>query len=317
MGRLLAFLGGDATRVLFFGVFIGLLLPQLSALFRPLLAPSVLVLLLAMLLRVEWRAIAERLQRPWRAMLLGMAVLVASPLLFWLILTQLDLPPALYTALVLMAAAPPILSAISFTVFLGLDSALAVVVAVLCTLLAPLSLPPLVLALIGVDLDMEVLELMIRMAVIVVGAFIGAALVRRIAGAEAIAARAAQIDGTIVIVLLVFAVAIMDGVTATLLSQPTLVLTWLFAAFAANAALQLAGGLAFALRGRRLALTAGLLLGNRNMGLLLAALPAGSDPNIGLFLAIGQIPIYTLPALILPLCRKLLDEPDAKPPTNS
>ena len=313
MGRLLAFLGGDATRVLFFGVFIGLLLPQLSALFRPLLAPSVLVLLLAMLLRVDWRAIAERLRQPLRALLLGLAVLIASPLLFWLVLTPLELPPALYTALVLMAAAPPILSAISFTVFLGLDSALAVVVAVLCTLLAPLSLPPLVLALIGVDLDIEVLDLMLRMAVIVVGAFVGAAVVRRLAGAEAIAARAAQIDGAIVIVLLVFAIAIMDGVTATLLERPATVLTWLLAAFAANAALQVAGGLAFALQGRRLALTAGLLLGNRNMGLLLAALPAGSDPDIGLFLAVGQIPIYTLPALSLPICRKLLSKSNGKP----
>jgi len=313
MGRLLAFLGGDATRVLFFGVFIGLLLPQLSSLFRPLLAPSVLVLLLAMLLRVDWRGIAERLRRPLRVLLLGSVVLVASPILLWLLLTPLDLPPALYTALVLMAAAPPILSAISFTVFLGLDSALAVVVAVLCTLLAPLSLPPLVLALIGVELDIEVLDLMIRMAAIVIGAFIGAAVVRRLAGAAAITARAKQIDGAIVIVLLVFAIAIMDGVTASLLSRPGTVLAWLFAAFVANAALQLAGGLAFALQGRRLALTAGLLLGNRNMGLLLAALPAGTDPDIGLFLAVGQIPIYTLPALTLPICRKLLKAADGKP----
>ena len=313
MGRLLAFLGGDATRVLFFGVFIGLLLPPLSALFRPLLAPAVLVLLLAMLLRVDWRAIAERLRRPLQVALLGAAVLLASPLLVWLVLAPLDLPPALYAALVLMAAAPPILSAISFTVFLGLDSALAVVVAVLCPLLAPLSLPPLVLALIGLDLDIAVLDLMIRMAAIVIGAFVGAAVVRRLAGAEAIAARAAQIDGAIVIVLLVFAIAIMAGVTASLLARPATVLAWLLAAFVANGALQLAGGLLFAPLGCRLALTAGLLLGNRNMGLLLAALPAGSDPDIGLFLAVGQIPIYTLPALTLPIYRKLLRPQKGKP----
>ena len=77
--------------------------------------------------------------------------------------------------------------------------------------------------------------------------------------------------------------------------------------------LQLAGGLLFAPLGCRLALTAGLLLGNRNMGLLLVALPAGSDPDIGLFLAVGQIPIYTLPALTLPIYRKLLRPQKGKP----
>jgi len=95
-------------------------------------------------------------------------------------------------------------------------------------------------------------------------------------------------------------------VTASLLARPGTVLLWLGAAFAANLLLQLAGTAAFAWLGTRGALTAGLLLGNRNMGLLLAALPAGVNPDIGLFIAVAQIPIYTLPAASQPLLRRLL-----------
>src|SRR3546814_5223975 len=47
MSRLLAFLGGHATWVLFVGVFLGLALPSLAGHARPLLAPAVAVLLTA------------------------------------------------------------------------------------------------------------------------------------------------------------------------------------------------------------------------------------------------------------------------------
>ena len=67
MTRLLAFLGGHATWVLFVGVFVGLALPSLSALARPLLAPAVAVLLTATLVRIDWQVMLGYLRRPWLA----------------------------------------------------------------------------------------------------------------------------------------------------------------------------------------------------------------------------------------------------------
>jgi BASS family bile acid:Na+ symporter len=42
------------------------------------------------------------------------------------------------------------------------------------------------------------------------------------------------------------------------------------------------------------------------MGLLLAVLPAATHPDILLYFAIGQLPMYLLPALLTPLYRRLL-----------
>ena len=112
MVRLLDFLGGNAILALFLGVFLGLLLPDLADLARPLLAPCVVALLLATLLRVDWEGLGHYLRRPGLLVLVTAWLLVATPILLWALVVPLGLLPAsLSTALVLMAAAPPILGA--------------------------------------------------------------------------------------------------------------------------------------------------------------------------------------------------------------
>lgn len=303
---LLGFLGAHATRVLFLGIFLGLAIPPLAALARPLLAATVVVLLGALLLRIDWSAMADYARRPVLASVLTAWLLVGSPVAMWSALMLLGLPPALDTALVLMAAAPPILSAAAIAILLGLDGALAIVAGLVSTLLAPLTVPPLALALLGLDLQVGLLDFMLRLGAIVATAFAAAGAIRRLAGAGRLAAHAAQIDGVVVLAMLVFGVAIMDGVTATLLAAPGMVALWTLVAFLANPALQLAAMLAFAWLGRRGALTVGLMSGNCNMGLLLASLPPGSEYGVLLYFALGQLPIFMLPAILLPVYRRVL-----------
>lgn len=309
MSRLLAFLGGHATWVLFVGVFLGLALPSLATLARPLLAPAVAVLLTATLVRVDWRVMLDTLRRPGLVAGIVAWLLLGAPLVTAAVLTLLPLPGPLTTALVLMAAAPPILSAAPIAMILGLDGALALVVSLIATLLTPLTVPPLALALLGLELDLGVGEFMARLAVVVVVAVAAAALIRRAIGRERLPRVARHLDGAVVIVMLVFAVAIMDGVTATLMARPAVVALWLGAAFVANPALQAIGALAFAWLGRRRALTIGLVSGNCNMGLLLAAFPPGADADVVLYFAVAQLPMYMLPALLLPLYRRLTAAP--------
>lgn len=306
MSGILAFLGGRAVIVLFAGVFLGLAVPSLAAFCRPLLAPSVVVLLLATLLRVNWQAMLDYARRPALAIGLTVWLLLVSPVITWLFLLALPLPTALTTSLVLMAAAPPILTAAAIAMILGLDGALATIAALLATLLTPLTVPPLALLLLGLDIEIGVAELMLRLGAVVISAFVGAMIIRRLAGPARLAAHATHIDGLIVVVMLIFAVAIMDGVTDALFARPGTVALWVAASFIANPLLQLAGGLAFAWLGRRAALTVGLLSGNCNMGLLLAALPPDSDFDVTLYFAVAQLPIYMLPAIMLPLYRSLL-----------
>lgn len=303
---LLGFLGRHATRVLFLGVFLGLAVPPLANLARPVLAPTVIVLLAALLLRIDWSAMAEYARRPVLASVLTAWLLLGAPMAMWAILMPLAAPESLTTALVLMAAAPPILSSAAIAVLLGLDGALAIVAGLVSTLLAPLTVPPLALLLLDLDLQIGTLTFMGRLGVIVLGAFALAGAIRWLAGPRRLAAHARQIDGVVVVAMLVFAVAIMDGVTATLLERPGTVGLWAIASFLANPGLQALGILVFGWLGRRGALTVGLTSGNCNMGLLLAALPATSDFDVLLYFAVAQLPIYMLPAILLPVYRRLL-----------
>jgi BASS family bile acid:Na+ symporter len=306
LGHLLGLLGRHAAWALFGGILIGLVLPGLAALARPLLAPCVALILTTALLRVEWTALAGHLRRPGLPIALVAWFMAISPVVTWLLVGALPLPPSLATAIVLMAAAPPILSATGLALVLGLDGALAAVAVLIATLLTPLSLPPLALALLGLNLEIGMTAFMLRLAGLIGAAIAVTAVVRMLAGRDRLAAYAPQIDGLFVVFMLIFAVGVMDGVTATALARPGMVALWLAAAFVANPALQAVGGLAFARGGAKAALTVGLLSGNRNMAILLAALPPDSDYGVILFFALGQIPMFMLPAILAPAYRRFL-----------
>ncbi len=311
MGRVLAFLGRYGTQSLFLGVFIGLALPDLAAVFRPLLAPAVALLLLAAALRVDLAAMVPQLRRPARLAILLRWLQCGAPLLLWTLFTLVGLPAALEAAIVLMAAAPPLIGAVSIAFLLGLDGALALVACLTATLLVPLTVPLLALTLLGLELNIDPATFLARLALLVAAAYLGAAVIRRFANAGWLESQNQRIDGLTVVIMVIFAIAIMDGVTEALVSRPGTVGLWLAACFLANPLLQGLGWIVFRSRGLRPALTVGLISGNRNMGLLLAALPAGADPDIALYFAIAQLPIYMLPALLLPFYRHILSS--AKP----
>ena len=302
----LDFLGRHATTLLFAGVFVGLALPDLAALARPLLPPAVVLLLTATLLRLNWPAIGQELRRPALQFLLFPWQQLLLPLVVWGLCSALPIPDSLTTALVLMALAPPIMSSAALAALLGLAGPLALVGALLATLLTPLVLPPVALGLLGLELEIGLADFMLRL-----GALIGLALLfavgcRLIAGPARLARVARPIDGIVVLIMLVFVVAIMDGVTERALERPDIALGWLIAAWLANPLLQALGAAVFWRLGRQRALTVGLMTGNRNMGLLLAALPAAADFDVLLFFGLAQIPMYVLPALVKPFYRRLL-----------
>lgn len=307
----LAFCGRHATTVLFLAVFVGLALPALAALARPLLPPCVVLLLTATLLRLDWRAIGLELRRPGLQVLLFPWHQMVLPLVVFGCCLLLPLPPALATALVLMTAAPPIMSAAALATLLGLAGPLALVTALVGTLLTPVVLPPLALELLDLHLDIGLATFMGRLALLIGAALVLAWVLRRLAGTPRLMALAQPIDGAVVLLMLVFVVGIMDGVTARALERPDIALGWLAAACLANPLLQALGVAAFWRLGRSQALTVGLTSGNRNMGLLLAALPGSVEYDVVLYFGLAQIPMYVLPALSRRLYRRLLTQPPA------
>lgn len=306
LSRILTILAARATAILAGGIFLGLVWPAAARAFSPLLAPSVFVILTAALVRLDWRRTLAYARRPGLMFLVLLWLLGLAPLVTMLVVSLAGPPPGLATAMVLMAAAPPIMSSIAFSLLFRLDTPLATVAVFLATLLVPLTLPPLALALLDLRLTVGIGELMLRIGVLAFGAAAAAAAIRHLVPARVLSGRADEIDGLSVLMLLLFGVAIMDGVTATLLRDPGLVALAVGLAFAANIALQAAGAGLFWWLGRRQALTVALVSGNRNMGLLLAALAGTADAEVALYFAVGQLPIFMLPLILRPLYRRLV-----------
>lgn len=304
--RVFDYLGQHATLFLAGGVLLGLAVPPLAAFARPMLIPGLLIPLVIALLRLDWDALAAYARRPGLVALVTAGLLLASPVLMWLALAAFSLPPALAQGLTLMAAASPIVSSAAISLILGLDTALAVIVIVVTTALMPFSLPLVALALLDLEIDIDLATFMLRLALMVGGAFAAALLLRRMLPRQRLEANARMLDGVSVATLVMFALAIMDGVTAVALERPGYVVLVTVAAFVANLLLQCLGTLVALRLGMRSAVTVGLMTGNCNMGLVMVALADKADFDVIVFFAMAQIPMYMLPALLGPVYRRLL-----------
>jgi len=304
--RALSFLGRRAPLVLAFGVFLGLFLPDLARAVRPVLPITVLVLIFLPMLRIDLAGVAGHARRPLLIGAVLVWLLVVCPALAWWLSGWLGIDPGLAAALVLMAAAPPITSSPALALMLGLDASLALVVMVAATLIVPFILPTVALGLLELQLAVSAGEFILRLGALIGTAMVAAVVVRRLVGVGLLTRAAEHLDGIAVLLMLVFAVAIMDGVAAAVLADAVHVATLIGAAFVAYIALQAGSALVFSLLGRWEALTVAFAGGNRNMGLLLAVLPATVHPDVLLYFAVGQLPIYVMPSLLAPLYRWLL-----------
>ena len=237
----LTWLGRHGGAVIAIGVFAGLLVPPFASLLRPLLVPAILAPFLIALLRIDWRQLRGRLGRPAEIAAALLWLLLISPALVHLVLVPLALPEAIHSGLVLMAAAPPLMASGYLALMLGLDAALAVTLTLLSTALMPFTLPFVGLYLLEVEIDVPLGDLMLRLALVVGGTLALAWLLRRLLPEGFSRRHAEPLDGLAVLGLLVFAIAIMDGVSALLLRQPGFVLACALAVYAFNVGLQTAG----------------------------------------------------------------------------
>jgi BASS family bile acid:Na+ symporter len=307
--RLLAVLGRHAARFMAGGIFIGLALPGAAAWLRPLLPYFVFLLAAATMIRIDGPEIIAHVGRPLRLALVLLWGLVLSPIVTAGLVAGLGLPDGLGHAIVIWSASPALISSPAIAFLLGLDGSLALLVMVAGSFLMPLTLPPLVLGLLGVHLELGIAALMLRLVLFIGGAAALAALARRLLGATRIVRLRDELGGVNVVLLVLFAIGIMDGVGEIALRRPRELV--LYAACALGAALlqQLLGTLAFLYQGRSEAFTVGLVCGNRNMASVWASLGALTPPELTLFVVAVQLPIYILPAVLRPLYRRLLAQP--------
>ena len=310
MNCVLAFLGRHAMTAMVAGVFIGLLVPPLATLMRPLLAPSVWLLLVVSLLRVDTREGLAHLSRPGRLVVLLFCFLVVLPVGMQGLLSLTPLPPGLIGAMVLAAGSSVLISTPTFALLMGLDGAIILLVMLGTTLLMPVTLPTVALVLLGLDLEMSSWELMGRLVLLVGSAVIFSMVSRKVIGKVRLKVRAEVLDGAAVVTLIIFAIAIMDGLAARLMAEPSFVLFVIAASFAVYTGLLIATAAVLAIIvpqwGRRINLSVGLASGARNLGVILAVMPANADSDMLLYFAAGQFPIYIMPAVLKPIMLRLV-----------
>jgi len=302
-------LGQQARWALPMGVFLGILWPDLAQAARPLLNVAVVGTLTAALLRLDWERLGKAFSSPRLPFLLSAWQLLLSPLLVLALAQALRLSDGYVLILVLQAAAPPIGSASAFAMFLGLEGSLAMVGAAWMTLLLPVSLTLVVAWLLpqfGIEVD--VMAFFLRVSLFALSPFAFAWLIRRSLGVERLRQEDAALAGVNVVMLVIFAVAVMDGVTAAFWASPSEILMLLLAACGAGVFWHLLGFALFKHQGLPVAYTAALLNGNRNMGLMLAVTLGTAGEAFALYVGIAQIPMYFAPLLLGPFVRRSFQE---------
>jgi BASS family bile acid:Na+ symporter len=304
----LAWLGRQGTRAVAISIFLGLAVPPLAALLKPFVPEAIFLLLCLAFLRVHPSHLRAYVVRP-RLLLLGTAwVMVVIPALLTPLFMAFALherAPGLFLALLLQAAAPPIMAAPAFAALMGLDAALSLAILIASTVATPFTAPTFAELFAGTALTLSPLGLGLRLLLLLAGAAAVAGALRWLAGNRWVEAQKDRIDGINVILLFVFAVAVMDGVVARFLADPLYVVGLIALIFGLTLFLVAATTLVFARLGLGRAFTLGLAAGQRNMGLMLAA-TGGAVPELTwLYFGLAQFPIYLLPALLRPLARRL------------
>lgn len=306
LGAGLAFTGRHGTAALAVSLFIGIALPALSAYLRPYLALAVFSLLTLAFLKVDLAAAKQRVKRPGLLLAALAWMMLGAPLLALLLIRSLDLAPGspdIVLALFISTAAPPVMASPAFIYLLGLDGTLSLTLSVAALIATPLTAPFIGSLMLGPSLPLSVSGLAAQLSVLLAGAFLTAALIRKLAGAARLQRSADHIGGLNVLLLLIFAIAAMDGVAASFWSKPLFTLAVTALTFCL-AIVQIALSLAlFSPATREDAYAIAHTCGTRNMGLMVAAFGGTIPEFTWLWFAVGQFPIYLLPMLMRPFVR--------------
>ena len=304
----LSWLGRQGTYAVAISILLGIALPPLGALVRPFFPETVFLLLCLAFLRVDPGALRAQFAKPGLLIAAAVWIMLIVPVLVGLCLNALDLfdrSPGLLLALMLNVVAPPIFASPALAVLMGLNAAVTLALLLACVAATPFLAPALVAVFVGPAVTFSPVELGLRLVLMLAGAACAGIAIRAIAGKPWVERQTERIDGLNVVVLFLFAVALMGDVAANTIAHPLFVLGLLGLSTAVAFGLSGLTLLIFARTGLHTALPLAHSAGSRNTGLMLAA-AAGAVPElVWLYVALLQIPIYALPLIIKPLLRRL------------
>jgi len=304
----LTWIGGRGSSGLVATVVIGVAFPSLGTTLKPYVFESVLVLLFLAFLRVGSFDLRSQASRPTLVVLAVVWTMFVSPILLCLVYRLLGpeiLAADLSLVLVLQASAPPMMSTPAIAALLGLDSTLVLVAMIACTAIAPLTAPFFVSEFAGLTVNISPLVLGLKLFGLLAGTALSANIVKRQIGRERIVRNAALFDGLNVIVMFIFFVTLFSNAGDHFYRHPLLVVEYTALAFLLTLVLSGTTAILLARYGWDRALGLGLLASQRNMALMLAAVGTLLSDNAWLYFALAQLPLYLLPATLLPVLRKI------------
>jgi ACR3 family arsenite efflux pump ArsB len=205
--------------------------------------------------------------------------------------------------------ASPMMASPALAAVMGLDSTLVLVTLVVSTGFVPFTAPFFAYFFLGPALTLSPLALGAKLLVILMGSLVVASAIRWSTGSEAIKRHARMIDGVNILVLFVFVSAVMGNVGNEFLSDPIRVTSMTVLAFAVFFAMIGLTVAIFRKSGYARAMALGLMVAQRNMGLMVAATGSVLPETAWLFLGLSQFPIYLTPQLLKPIVQRLVRPP--------
>jgi BASS family bile acid:Na+ symporter len=155
----------------------------------------------------------------------------------------------------------------------------------------------------GAALTLSPLALGLKLFGLLAGSLFVATAIRWIVGIAVIRKHNRAIDGLNILLMLVFVTAVMGVVAGSFLANPLTVIGLALLAFAVFFTIFGLTVLIFRSIGEKYPLALGLVVSQRNMGLMLAATDGALPGLTWLYFALCQFPIYMSPQLLKPLAR--------------
>jgi hypothetical protein len=303
----LALCGRHGTLIAAASIFIGLAVPALAAALKPHLGEAIVAMLTLAFLRVDPDELRRHWTQPGLIATATVWTMLIVPAVLGTVFMALDFEqkmPGLYLMLVLQMSAPGLMSSPALAALLGLDVALTLATLIVATAVTPFTASLFTHVFLGTALASPVI-FGFKLFLIIAGCALAAAIIRFIFRQSFVEAQKEAIDGLSVIAMSTFATAAMEGVFDHFRADPLLVIKLTALAFLLALALIAITAIVFKRAGRARAFAIGLIAGNRNVGLMLAATGFAVPDIAWLYFALAQFPIYLLPHLLKPLAKRL------------
>ena len=301
-------MGRHGTVLMPLGIVAGVVMQPLAHLLFPLLPLTVYTMLTIVLTRLDVERAIAHIRKPKVFIISLVYGFLLLPLVLSLVAVALPLSPGLTAALVIYGTAPPNYAAAALAFVMGLDGALTVATIFASTALHPLITPVFTEFFVGQHIHLSATELGLRLAGLIGAAVVSAWALATWLGPARRKAATGIFDGINVLIMVVFAIALMAGIPERVIAQPLYALSMILLATGLHVGLNLLTVALFYVSGRERAMTFGYAHAGRNIAVVMGVLGSAAPPDAWLFFAMLQFPIYCLPMLLKPLYARLMED---------